>query len=275
MPPIPIHRTRRITLAILAVLFTSLVASSSAPAEDFEIIRSKYKVEVTGLYENSWQGQTSGYPRSDTPWSQETGKITAGFRTKRQWTFLGTRFKGDLPGTTKLPKFQLMPVGPTVTTSKNRAQFKRKINYVPMCGGELGECDGTEKSGVESTSRNCSKPGRIPVVFDYDTGGFKPMIRIGFGFHKSMDTFCGPKYPGENTIDGLDRPFGWKGGLDEIAAMKKGQTLSQSGSSERGWIGGDNHPDGARHVKQCPAMTGVGSRQCWVKSITVQVKRVK
>ncbi|MDQ2699912.1 MAG: hypothetical protein M3Y23_01140, partial [Actinomycetota bacterium] len=263
------------TLAIVAVLFTGLAVTSVASSEDFKILRSKYKVEVTGLYENTWQGQTSGYPRSDTPWSQEKGKVTAGFRTVKPWTFVGSKFQGDLPGPTKLPKFQLMAAAPTVTKSKNRAQFKRKINYVAMCGGELGECDGTEKSGVESTSRSCQKPGRVPLDFDFDADGFKPLITVGFGFHQSMDTFCGKKYPGENSITDLKKPFRMKNGVDEIAGLEKGEKMVRVGSREQGWIGGDGHPDGARHVKQCPQMSGVGSRQCWVTDIRIEVKRVK
>ena len=225
---------------------------------------------------NDWQGQTAGFPESNQPWSTETGNITAGFRSQGGWIFRGTKFKGDLPGKTPLPKFQFFPSRATITKSNNRASYKRKINYVPQCGGELGECSGDEKSGIESTSRNCKRPNsRIPIEFVYDKGGFTPVIKVVFGSHRSMNDFCGPKYGGEASIDQLPKTLKIPRALDDIAELERGQQIVRTTTVERGWVGGDGHPDGARNLKKCPAMSGVGSRQCWITDIRVEIKRIK
>lgn len=275
MKPLPIKQFRRVTIALLTVVFAIAAFSSIASAEDFRIENSTYRVEVTGQYIKEWQGQTSAYPDANAPWSTETGRVTAGFSSKGGFRFRGSKFFGDLPGSTPLPKFQFMPLGPTLAHSKNRASFKRKINYVPSCGGELGECTGDEKKGVETTARNCARPNsRIPVELNFDDAGRKPDIGFEFGQHRSMSSFCGERYPGDSTIERM-HGFRMLDGLDLITGLGKGQKIKRERTRESGYIAGDNHPQGARYVKTCPEMSGTGTRFCWTTDLKVEIKRIK
>ena len=219
MTPTSIGRFRRITFALVSLLFAGLAFNSIASAEDFRIEDSKYRMDITGQYINEWHGQTSGYPGTGA-WSWEHGKVTAGFRTPGGIRFRGSKFHGDLPGTTPLPKFQFFSLQPVVAKSNNRAEFKRKINYVPFCGGELGECDGTEKSGIEASSDSCKRPNsKIPFDLDFDQDGHRPKISMKLGQHSSMSEFCGKRYQGEDSIHAWPRPIGIQAGLNEIAAL--------------------------------------------------------
>jgi hypothetical protein len=276
MTPLSIDRFRRLTLALIALLFVGFAFSSISSAEDFRIDRSVYRISLSGTYTKAWQGQTIGFPDPYTPWSTEKGKTVSKWALPGKGVkFAGSRFIGDLPGSTPLPKFQFGSMRATVAKAKNRSGFDRKVNFYEGCGGELGECTGNEKQGTESLSKSCKKKGRIPIDFKYDDSGRKPMVEIEFGHHNSMTDFCGKKYPDDDdTIDeGLK--LKWPDGLDVIMKLKVGEAKYQKGKTERGWVGGDGHPKGARHVRPCPSMTGVGSRYCRVNEFRFEIKRLK
>lgn len=275
MTPISIGRFRRITFALVSLLFAGLAFSSIASAGDFRIEDRKFRMDITGQYINEWHGQTSGYGTGG-PWSWEHGKVTSGFRTPGGIKFKGSKFHGDLPGKTPLPKFQFFALQPVVAKSNNRAEYKRKINHVPFCGGELGQCDGTEKSGIEASSDSCKRPrSKLPFDLEFDQEGHRSLIRMKFGQHGSMTDFCGKKYKGEDSFQAWPKPLGLPNGLNAIASLEKGASTGWSSTFERGWIGGDNHPEGARNLKTCPGLSGLGSRQCWILDIKVDVKRTK
>lgn len=257
-------------------LALSLGFTTPSLAEDFRIDRSTYRVDLSGTYTKTWHGQTKGYPDAVTPWSFETGRTTSkwGFPGKGI-KFAGSEFIGDLPGTTPLPKFQFMPLRPTIAKAKNKHHFDRKINFVPNCGGELGECDGTEKSGVEAKSKSCSANGRIPIDFKFDQNGRKPMVRIEFGSHNSMADFCGKKFPDDDVSIDQGLKLRWPDGLDRITELKVGKWLEQKAKTEKGWIGGDGHPKGARFVKTCPKMSGTGTHYCWINEYEFKITRIK
>lgn len=276
MTPLSIGRFRRLTLALIALLFAGLAFSSISSAEDFRIERSVYKLKLSGTYTKTWQGQTVGFPDPYTPWSTEKGKTVSNWGLPRKGIkFTGSEFFGDLPGSTPMPKFQFAPMSHALAKAKNRSSFDRKINFYEACGGELGECTGDEKQGTESLAKSCKAKGKIPIKFTFDQSGHVPLIVMEFGYHRSMNDFCGKKYPDDDdTIDeGLKVKL--KNGLNDIRKMKVGEDLGLNGKHERGWIGGDGHPKGARYVSTCPKMTGVGSRYCRLNEFSFHIKRIK
>jgi len=268
-----IQRLRRFTIAACTVLFAFFAISSVSSAAPVKISKSTYKVEVTGIHVYDWHEQSLSYPNSGDPWTTERGTVTYGFSTPKPYRFNGMKVTGDAPGPVKLPGFQWTPA---IGTTGFRFKAAYQQNYVnrhnvPLsCGGELGPCTGNEKSGVETTAKKCRKLNqRAPFRLDYDSEGKNPNVSLVLESDPSMDDFCGSSYPAMNSVTNLPK-FRLNTGLDDIAAMKKGEHREWNGKKELGRTSAYAHD-----LKKCPPMSGSGSQQCWTTEVKLEITRVK
>jgi hypothetical protein len=264
---------RRIVLVTISILFFGLAFNSVASA-NLRVVESKYRVELNGLYVHDWHDEEAEYPDPDEVWTTERGTITSGFSTGKGIVFKGTKFVGEAPRGIDLPEFQFYPVGRLVAKAHNTQKVVEKQNFVPSCGGELGECTGAEKSGVETISKKCRKPNaKLPFELDFER---RSRADLSFGFHPSNHDFCGEKFPFFDSVDRLPERMGIANALDIISRMKRGQTRSWRGSKEIGeiseWKFGLQPP---RTVKKCPAMTGEGTQRCWITEMRIDIKRIR
>lgn len=263
---------RRTVLALVSVLFLGLAFSSVANAK-LRLVESKYKVELNGIHVHDWYEQDEPFPATDRVWETERGTITSGFTTKRPVIFKGTRYIGKVPGV-ELPEFTFHPMSEMVTKADNAAKVTAKKNWVPECGGELGECDGSEKSGVETTNRKCRKANaKLPFRLEHGEGR-NARLDLSFGFHPSNRDFCGKKFEFFNSVDRLPEKMGLGRGLELISKMKKGQTRTWKGSKETGETF-DFRFGVPKTVKKCPAMSGTGIRRCWITDMRIDITRIR
>lgn len=273
MTPLSIGWFRRLTFILVAVLFTGLAFNSIASA-DFGMIKTKYKVKVSGSYNHKWQQRLGDYPDPEAPWSDGKGKVTSTFSTKRPWKFVAARFTKPPPGM-EMPPFSVGATDGNSLKSINFAEAKASVNYVAGCGGELGECQGDEREGTETSNKSCRKPNsKIPLSFDFDEEGYDPMLKFDFGQHRTMAKFCGDDFFYKNSIERLPLEVKIDRGLDRMKNLRLGGSFTWKESFEEGWVG-DGADDGYdRYVKKCPKLGGKGTRHCWKTKLRVNVRRV-
>ncbi|MBN8867104.1 MAG: hypothetical protein J0H98_06090 [Solirubrobacterales bacterium] len=264
---------RRFVLALLSVLFLGLAAGSLAQGK-VKLEQMTYRVQLDGLYVHDWHEQSENYPAGNRVWSKTRGNITSGFTTNRGILFRGARFTGDFPKGFEDPGFQFYPLRGTIAKTTNRQNVTDKHNYVPACGGELGECDGTEPSGVKTVKKQCRKQGRLPFELEYDDEKPGSTLFLRYGFSQSNHDFCGKSNPFFDSVDQM-RDGHFRRGLELISKLKKGQRQVWRGSREFGEI--RDETTGWQPVKtdRCPALAGTGFRKCWTIETRVTVTRIK
>ncbi|HTU15064.1 MAG TPA: hypothetical protein VMF31_07695 [Solirubrobacterales bacterium] len=270
------NKTRNLLISIFALALLGLAAAPAAPAEEFQSIESRYKVKLSGKYTNVWQSQGINYPDMREPWSFEKGSVVSHFKARKPWNAAGAWFKGKLPGV-KLPKFQFtLPIA--TMKADTRAEFNRKINQIPYCGGELGECDGSEPSGLKTETGKCRKPNlSMGADFVYDSEGFRSKLGIDLVNRGSLSDICGKKYGSRDEVSGLPRAGKViiPNALEEIRKMNVGEVKTSEGTHVVGYISGDGHPKSPRTFKTCPKMDGVGVRECWTTEFKFEIRRVR
>ncbi|HTU15065.1 MAG TPA: hypothetical protein VMF31_07700 [Solirubrobacterales bacterium] len=275
MTPLSIGRFRRLTFALIAVLFAGLAFNSIASADEFGTIKTKYKATVSGSYSHKWQTQTGDYPDPEAPWRTGTGKVTSSFSTDRPWKFVAVRYTNP-PAGMNMPPFAMRNTAGNKLKAINTAQAKVTVNYVADCGGELGECDGDEREGTETSDRSCRRPkSKIPLEFEYDDEGRSPLMKLEFGQHPTMAKFCGDDFTFKNSIERLPIDIPVKGALDRIKGLNKGGSFSWKDRIEEGWIGDGADDEGPRYVKNCPKLGGKGTRHCWVTKLKFEIRRTR
>ena len=263
---------RRFVLALISFLFFGLAASSLAQGK-VKVVKTQYRVELTGIHVHDWHEQSSDYGQSNRAWTQEKGTIIHGFHTKgRGVLFRGMEFKGKLPPQLRGIPMQLTPVGRPVAKANSRQKITIKRNRLPDCGGELGECTGNEPRGVKTTSKQCSNPNaRRPFSFEYDK---KKPLKLTFPFEAGDYDFCGRKYPYYSSISELPRGLRVYGGIERIAGMKRGERETMKFSREIGEVVPPDSYD-VKVVKKCPSMSGPGIKRCWTTDLTYEIVRLK
>lgn len=268
-----IRTFRRFVLALISILFFGLAAGSLAQGQ-VKLVKSLYRVELTGIHLHDWHSQSAEYPRSDREWSTETGTITSGFHTRGKGIlFRGMQYKGRNlpPALAKIP-FQFYPLQGAVAKAHNRHRITIKRNLIPACGGELGECTGNEPRGVKTTSKKCGKPNaRRPFALDYDE---RSPLMLEFPFDQSNYSFCGKDYPYFASITDMPSKLRVYGGTDRIAGMKRGQRETMKFSKESGEVVPPDSNE-VRVVKKCPPMSGPGTQRCWTTDITYEITRIR
>ncbi|HMT04577.1 MAG: hypothetical protein KDB48_01685 [Solirubrobacterales bacterium] len=267
-----ITKFRRFVLVMISILFFGLAANSLAQGQ-VRLEKSLYRLELTGIHVHDWHTQSADYPRGDRGWGTERGTITSGFHTRGNGIlFRGMQYKGDLPPSMRNLPFQFYPLQGAVAKAHNRQKITIRQNLLPGCGGELGECDGTEPRGIKTTTKHCSRPNaRRPFSLDYDKD---TALKLKFPFDQSNYSFCGEKYPYFASITEMPQQLRVFGGIDRIAAMKRGQRETMKFSKEHGEVTPLNSTE-TRKVKQCPPMSGPGSQRCWVTDLTYEIRRIK
>jgi len=268
---------RCLVLALSALVLGGFATAPGASAEPFKVIFSEYKIKLTGRYTDEWQSRGINHPDPLLNWQFEKGKVTADFRTGKPWKVGGRRYRGQLPDIGKMPEFQLnLPHMPRLKTD-SRFQFRRELNQVPFCGGEMGECDGTEPSGLKVTTGKCRKRNRaLGARFRYDSDGHDPDLGVKFENRGSQTKFCGEKYKGKDFLDRL--PANWMvipRALGDIRKMDVGEVRTGGGKHVLGYISGDGHPKSPRFFDTCPPMDGVGVRECWTTEFKIEITRVE
>lgn len=263
---------RRFVLALISILFFGLAASSLAQG-GIKLEKTSYRVELTGTYVHDWRSQSGQFPRGDRGWTVEQGTVSSGFNTGKGIVYKGSKLTGDLPK--GIPSaLQFSPVGWPRAKANNRQKIKITQNLIPACGGELGECDGTEPSGIKTISKSCRKPNAVlPFSLDYDDGNAR-FMKLDFLFHPSNHEFCGKNYPYFASVSDLsDR---WiKGGVDLIDELKKGKRQVWRYSGEVGEVYGPSTGYKTMRSKKCPPMKGEGTQRCWTTDLTLEVTRIK
>jgi hypothetical protein len=264
---------RRFVLALISILFFGLAASSLAQGQ-IKLEKSLYRVELTGTYVHDWRSQSAEFPRSDRGWTVEEGSVSSGFHTKGNGVvYRGSKLTGEVPK--GIPTaFQFSPVGWPRAKANNRQKIKIRRNLIPACGGELGECDGTEPKGLKTISKSCGKANAVvPFSLDYDESK-TAWMELDFLYHPSNYEFCGRKYPYFASITELkDR---WiKGGVDYVERLKKGRKQTWHHSSEIGEVYGPSTGFETKRSRKCPPMKGEGNQRCWTTDLTLEVTRIK
>jgi len=274
-------RTARIRLTILAMSALVLGGIAAAPAQAgvypwLKVVKSKYKIKMTGTYTDEWKVQGINHPSPDEYWVLDKGKVVSDFKTRKPWKAQGLIHKEDLAGIRM--KFEWSPPHLPALKADTRAQFNTQINQIAYCGGELGECDDGEVSELKTETGKCRKPGRsLTVAFEFDSDGIEPNLGIDFENHGSLTEFCGRKYNDKHTVDRLPEAgtFRMPKGLDVIRNLDVGKSLTGSGRDVVGLISGDGNPSSPRFFKNCPPMDGVGLRECWTTDYKIKITRVK
>ena len=106
-----IRTFRRFALALVSILFFGLAANSLAQGQ-VKLVKSQYRVQLTGIHVHDWHGQSENYGRSNREWSTEKGTITSGFHTRGNGIlFRGMKYQGrNLPPELKKIPFQFYPL---------------------------------------------------------------------------------------------------------------------------------------------------------------------
>lgn len=268
---------RSLVLALSALILGGFATAPASADEPFKVIFSEYKVKLTGKYTDEWQSRGINHPDPLLNWVFEKGKVTSNFRSGKQWKVGGRQYRGQLPHVGKMPRFQFnLPHMPLLKTD-SRPQFRREFNQVPFCGGELGECDGTEPSGLEVETGKCRRRSRsMGVQFRYDSDGHDPELALKFENRGRFTKFCGKKYKSKDFVDRL--PNGWlriPGALEDIRDMNVGEVKTGGGKHVLGYISGDGHPKSPRYFDTCPPMDGVGTNECWTTEFKIEITRVE
>lgn len=275
--------TAKIRLTILALSALIVGGISAAPAQakpvspTVKVVKSKYKIKMTGTYTDEWKVQGINYPSPDEFWVLDKGKVVSDFKTRKPWKAQGINHKQDIADEIRM-KFMWSPPHLPALKADTRAQFNTQINQIAYCGGELGECGDGEVSELKTETGKCRKPGRsLTVAFEFDSDGIQPNLGIDFENHGSLTEFCGKKYKGKHIVDRLPEAgtFSMPTGLDAIRNLDVGKSKVGSGKHVVGLISGDGNPSSPRFFKNCPPMDGVGLRECWTTDYKIKITRVK
>jgi hypothetical protein len=268
-------------IALLAGLALALLPVAGASAA-VRAVDMTLAVEVTGIHVLDWHTQSEGFGDPRREWSDERGTQTYGFSARRPLRFEATTFSGRHPGV-ELPPLLLRPLSSSALRLRGSVSrtLTERHNEIARCGGELGPCSGTERSGVATRRWRCGpKRVRQDLSLDVTAPSGRPQERIVLlELPPASAVYDACRSQGGQTPGAVGDSFP----ADDVilpGAVRKLRTLRRGGHArfrvehEYGWAA--RFAGGLPvQLRSCPPLSGEGHQACVVTDITVEVTRVR
>jgi hypothetical protein len=245
---------------IAPVLLALALSPAAAGASTAQLSTLKLSVEVTTTSVDEWHYLSADKSPADAVWSEGKGSQTVGYHWKGKLNLL---VAGKALVAHGASPYQLTPLAaqkaPKATVQR---QVESWTDHKPvLCGGELGDCDGSQPPPDTHPRFRCGTKKSELREFVVGSSG---NLFLGGGLLNPIEWGDCPlanlRYGDPDTFS--FKPFA------KLARLKKGRhvTLKQDVV--------DGIDDSQRYRGKCPPLAGIGQQECKRTGIFVEVTRI-
>jgi hypothetical protein len=247
---------RRILVLVAALAIIPATAGAATP----KLSTLKLSVEVTTTAVDDWHYLSADKAPADAVWSEGKGSQTVGYHWKGKLDLLVANralvARGAQP-------YQLQPLAAqTAPKATVQREVESWTDHTPvLCGGELGDCGGTQPAPDTHPQFHCGTKKADLQQFVVGSSG---NLFQGGGVLTPISWGDCPlpnlRYSDPDTFS--FKPFA------KLARLKKGRHMTLRQDAESGIT------DTKRYRGECPPLSGVGQQECSRTAIFARVKRI-